>query len=176
MTLRLHYDTNVFDDLSTDIMNFCNMNTPLFITGDLNSRTGIEDDFFSDPQIDNSYIETADASISPPARKNCDPVVNAHGRKILNICHTYNLIILNGRSNGDPLGINTYYDTNLGSSTIDYYICSQNIYEHVSYFMVLPQNELSDHCKIVTVFKLIALNNNLDNDNCNWIKLNDKYT
>ena len=39
-----------------------------------------------------------------------------------------------------------------------------------------PQNELSDHCKIVTVFKLIALNNNLDNDNYNWIKLNDKYT
>ena len=42
--------------------------------------------------------------------------------------------------------------------------------------MVLPQNELSDHCKIVTVFKPIALNNNLDNDNYNWIKLNSSQS
>ena len=41
-----YYDPNVFDDLSTDITNFCNMNTPLIITGDLNSRTGIDDGFF----------------------------------------------------------------------------------------------------------------------------------
>ena len=44
-------------------------------------------------------------------------------------------------------------NTNLGPSTIDYSICSQNFYDDVNNFMVLPQNELSDHCKIVTEIK-----------------------
>ena len=127
--------------VSADITNLCDQSSPLFIMGDLNSRTGIEDEKFNDSRIDNfSYIETDNASITLPVRNNCDPIINFHGKNILNICHTYNLKILNGRSHGDPIGINTYNDMNLESSTIDYGICNQNFYDHVNNFMVFPQN------------------------------------
>ena len=105
-----------------------------------------------------SPVETENSSIALTNRKNCDPVVNSHGNNILNICRTYNLKILNGRSMGDPLGMNTYFDPNLGGSTIDYGICSQNFYKHIKNFMVLPQTETSDHCKIVTELNHMYIN------------------
>ena len=51
-----YYDPNVFNEFSNDITTFCNENTPLLIMGDLNSRTGVEDDQLSDPQIDNTSL------------------------------------------------------------------------------------------------------------------------
>ena len=96
-----YYDPNVFPEFSSNISYFCNEDTPMIITGDLNSRTGNGDDQLCDPQIDMvSPIETENSSIALPNRKNCDPVVNSHGNNILNICRTYNLKILNGRSMG----------------------------------------------------------------------------
>ena len=96
------------------------MNTSLIVTGDLNSRTGTEDENYNDTQIDIIYIEIDHASTALPDRNNCDLVVN-----ILNICCTYNLKILNGRSFGGPIGNYSCHNINLGSSAIDYSICSQ---------------------------------------------------
>ena len=45
------------------------MNIPLIITGDLNSRTGTDDENYYDSQIDNTYIETDNSSIAIPDRK-----------------------------------------------------------------------------------------------------------
>ena len=118
---------------------------------DLNNRTGAADDQLSHPQIDSvSFIETDNFSISLPDRNNCDPTVNSHGMNILNVCRTYNLKILNGRSIGDTLGMNTNSDDSLGSSTIDYGICRPHLYNHVNNLMVLPQTKLSDHYKFIT--------------------------
>ena len=111
------------------------------------------------------------SSIPLPLRKNCDSTVNQQGRSILELCHTFNLKILNGRSRGDPLGNFTYNNVNLGASTIDYSICSQNIYENINNFMVLPQNELSDHCKIVTEIKECITPEIKVKDNYKWVTL-----
>ena len=118
--------------------------------GDLNSRTGELDERFSDPFFDNCQIDTSSDFQSLPVRRNCDAAVNSHGEKLMNICRSFNLMILNGRSVGDPLGSFTYFDPNIGSSLIDYTICNQTSYSILKNFMVLPQNELSDHCKIIT--------------------------
>ena len=87
----------------------------------------------------------------------------------------FNLKILNGRSRGDPLGTFTYNDENLGSSTIDYSITSQNLYKHINNFMVLPQNELSDHCKIVTEFNHKVPTVITSSDNYDWKTLKSNY-
>ena len=149
-----YFDPNVFSDFSNDITYFCDENSPMLVMGDLNSRTGHEEDHLHEPNFESlSPIVTENHSITIPIRRNCDPIVNFHGNNILSLCRTYNFKILNGRSLGDPLGMITYHDPNLGSSTIDYGICSQNFYDHVKNFLVLPQTELSDHCKIVTELK-----------------------
>ena len=102
------------------------------------------------PEQLNSYIETINTTNPTKIRQNCDEVVNSHGKTIIDIYKTYNLKILNGRTDGDPGGNFTYYDASLGASVVDYSICNQSFYKHINNFMTLPQNELSDHCKIVT--------------------------
>ena len=82
---------------------------------------------------------------------------------------------MNGRSDGDPLGNFTYNNINLGASTIDYSLCSQNFYDKVNNFMVLPQNELSDHNKIVTELKGFPEPENNFQDTHNWEKLKPSY-
>ena len=79
--------------------------------------------------------------------RNCD------GEKIIHICHTFDLKILNGRTKGDPIGNFTHLNSNKGESTIDYGICNELLYACIENFMVLPLYEISDHSKIVTVFK-----------------------
>ena len=169
-----YFDPNVFSDFSNDITYFCDENSPMLVMGDLNSRTGHEEDHLHEPNFESlSPIVTENHSITIPIRRNCDPIVNSHGNNILSLCRTYNFKILNGRSLGDPLGMITYHDPNLGSSTIDYGICSQNFYDHVKNFLVLPQTELSDHCKIVTELKHSYVNI-VKEDQHSWIKFPKK--
>ena len=66
-------------------------------------------------------------------------------------------------------------NANLGASTIDYSICSQNFYEYINNFMVLPQNELSDHCKIVTELKGSTNTETLLQDDYNWEILQNNF-
>ena len=154
----------------------CNEQTPLIIMGDLNSRTGLLDDNFTEPNLgDTCTIESVKPTGITPKRRNCDKVVNQHGRSIIEICQAFNLNILNGRSRGDPLGNFTYNDPNLGASAIDYSICSSNIYEWIKNFMVLPQNEISDHCKIVTEFHLSIPNETPNIDKYHWEDLSKDF-
>ena len=139
-----YYNSNIFEELSLGITEFCDDITPFLIMGDLNSRTGTHEEKFSDPQIECiSQIDTSSDSIALSERKNCDRTVNAHGEKILDICRTFNLIILNSRTSVNPLGAFTYCDPNLGSSTIDYGICNQSFFSNIKNFMTLPQNLVS---------------------------------
>ena len=50
-----------------------------------NNKTNIDDNF-----------------IALPKRANADKEINEQGRKIIDLCKTYNLAIMNGRSEGAP--------------------------------------------------------------------------
>ena len=39
-----YYDDKIFEELHKDTLTFCNENKPLQLTGDLNSRTGTENE------------------------------------------------------------------------------------------------------------------------------------
>ena len=64
-----YFEPGVFDILSEDITKFCDMNTPLIITGDLNSRTGTEDENYDDFEVNNIFIQSDNASIALVDRK-----------------------------------------------------------------------------------------------------------
>ena len=169
-----YYDPNAFENLALGITKMCDENTPLIITEDFNGRTGEIDDKYVESHLTDFEIRPA-SSIPLPLRKNCDSVINQQGRSILELCHTFNLKILNGRSSGDPLGNFTYSNVNLGASAIDYSICSQNFYDKINNFMVLPQNELSDHSKIVTELKVYVKSETLAQDNYDWETLQNNF-
>ena len=63
------------------------------------------------------------------------------------MCIKSKLRILNGRILSDSLGYNTYFGPR-GSSTIDYIVVSENLFDLFNFINVRPPNELSDHCVI----------------------------
>ena len=108
-------------------------------------------------------------------RRNTDKFLNAHGRKIIQLCQSIDLIILNGRSKGDLLGNLTFMNASRGTSTIDYGLCNNNLYNCLENFLVLPLTDLSDHSKIVTIFKNNIPISDVIKDTYQWENMNPRY-
>lgn len=122
--------------------------------GDLNSRTGIQNEIYTECDSDVlPNLPRKSKFWNIPLRKNCDEKEDTHGKKVITFCKTFDLIILNGRTKGDPCGNYTHVNFNNGPSSIDYGLCNKMAHAFVDNFLVLPMTELSDHAKIVTIFK-----------------------
>ena len=85
------------------------------------------------------------------------------------------IVIRNGRTNGDKKGLFTHFNSNAEASTIDLAIASDSIIKHVKSFCVQQQDDFSTHCKIV-----LRLNNKKPNeltptDLYPWEPINKKY-
>ena len=98
----------------------------ILITGDLNSRTTNISQSIS---IDNNYSlqSSHPASIG---RQSQDSVLNQYGKLLLNMCTALNLCILNGVCYGDHEGRYTYV-SDFGSSVIDYFLLSSDLYASI---------------------------------------------
>ena len=124
------------------------------VFGDLNGKTGITDDFLMDADDKHSPIndiEGYQVDTLPPKRKNMDTKkVDKQGRKILELCQSHRLRILNGRTDGDRWGHLTRYpaSTRETPSTLDYGLCNSKLIKLVRTFYVNPITDLSDHCCI----------------------------
>ena len=135
---------------------------------------GLDDRYTDSTPLDEN-IPTPKRDFDIPIRRNCDTVINSHGKKIMQLCHSLDLIILNGRRIGDAIGNLTFMNANSDTSTIDYSLCNGKFYECVENFLVLPITELSDHSKIVTIFKSSISIPKLSSDTCKWINLKPKF-
>ena len=87
-----YYNETIFEELYADILRFIGEDIPILFTGDFNGRTGYKDDSF----IENGQGRTSENSIpipntfvNLPKRRNCDSIINSHGEKIINLCHTF---------------------------------------------------------------------------------------
>ena len=148
-----YYNEEIFEELNKDTLAFCKSTTPVTIMGDFNGRTGLLNDIY---QAEKDFLpvllpKTKFGEV--PVRQNSDRTENSHGNKIIYFCKTFDFMILNGRTEGDPMGNFTHLNFNNGPSTIDYALCNEKSFSLIYNFLVLPMNELSDHSKIVTVFK-----------------------
>ena len=170
-----YYDDKICEELYTCILKFGNENTPLLIMGDFNDKVGGLDDRYTDSTPLDENIPTPKLDFDIPIRRNCDTVINSHGKKILQLWHSLDLIILNGRRIGDAKGNLRFMSANSGTSTIDYSLCNDKFYECVENFLVLPLTELSDHSKIVTIFKSSISKPKLSSDTYKWINLKPKF-
>jgi len=61
-------------------------------------------------------------------RRNCDTHVNNYDHRFIDFLQYNNLYILNGRTGGDKIGSLTCK----GSSAVDYFICSPNVFKLIS--------------------------------------------
>ena len=92
------------------------------MTGDFNGRTGTANDFIANDcgsftPLHNEY--RVDLSIKPRVREDECHKTCTRGQRLLDLCISSQLRILNGRMLGDPRGKFTYHGPQ-GSSVIDY--------------------------------------------------------
>ena len=84
-------------------------------------------------------------------------------------------MILNGRTSGDFWGCFTHYNKNKGASTVDIAVGSSSIFEYVNSFRVMPQLEISDHCKIILNIDNINHKDSEIKKEYNWYDLPVRY-
>ena len=149
-TTTLDYD--IFQELEKDC-NYFHAEGEIMIAGDLNARTNLDPDYVLDEGDTFSPISQIDHYIvdEPLSRTNMDSSpVDTHGEKLLDLCKSQSLRILNGRFLDK--GSYTRFPTRIGDSPslIDYFLIESSLLGKVRSFNVKPLTHLSDHCCLHT--------------------------
>ena len=155
----------------------------VFVLGDLNSRTGTQNDvniqlntsFCNLETLNNNHIlMNEEESITPKliqslghsvSRVSKDKVVNSHGRKLIDLIQASNLIILNGRVATDMNQGNFTFSNHKGSSVVDYCLVDKQLLYHCTNFEVKNINIFSDHMPIVVHLDCMPYNGSLAVEN-----------
>ncbi|XP_075159386.1 uncharacterized protein LOC142232535 [Haematobia irritans] len=150
---------NIF--LDTNVIN------PILI-GDFNGRIG-------EYQQELDLIYAARFRAGLEARRTKDTIINRNGKLIIEFITDNNMIILNGRTNGDEEG-NLTYISHIGESVIDICSVSNELLNYIESFQI--ENKVwSDHMPVVLTIKLLEIQNSTKTLNLLpklWWK--DKYT
>ena len=141
---------DLFEVIENNISTLDTMNQ-ILILGDFNARTGTEPDFTMYSNIDKHLpgFDTNLLDICNCLRCNCDThAVDNYGRKLLDMCKSTGLRIINGRSIGDTSGNYTCFSPAGPPSVIDYALAHNSILNDIHAFKVGPLHPLSIHCPI----------------------------
>ena len=161
-------DVSKLDILQNNVIEFKNKGH-VIILGDINCRTGTEDDFIDVPQVNNFVPAPGDEDLHiddvisvnnyvNKHRRSEDNVVNEYGGDLLKMCNTDNIFIVNGRIGNDPECKLTCH-TSRGQSVVDYFIVNGTLLKNIKMFAVSELTPLSDHCSV-------SIQLNLDRDLC----------
>ena len=169
----------MYADISTHLLKTTyNLDTPLLLVGDLNSRTVELNDYCDFDDDNNTKSNEPPTRTTPSKRRNCDEKFNQMGTKLIDMCKAHDLQILNGRTFGDRTGSFTYFDRIQGASAIDVAIASDSMQPMIKSFLVQHQTEVSQHCKIITRIKNLKENiaeEAKSNVNYPWTPVPQKY-
>lgn len=94
-----------FAELSTLVERYSQLGN-VFVTGDMNARTGKLTDFVHHSGNDCVHPCACDCTTewTPPTRSSKDTTVNEYGRELIELCRSCNLVIVNGRVKPDTEG------------------------------------------------------------------------
>ena len=175
-----NYD-NCFDILLDKIANVPE-DGAILVTGDLNSRVSDIQECNVDFVYTNDFIELSplplcdhvfnssdfnDSNMSVK-RVNKDVVINDYGYKLIDLCNTCDLAILNGRAGSDKFIGQTTFCGPKGESTVDYAICDKYVLKNITEFDISDHVAFSDHKMLSFKMKtFINLNDNPENVSTN---------
>lgn len=154
-------DFENFETMLTELnpTNFC-------ILGDLNARIGEEQ------VLDENELQ--DLGLVNHIRCSKDKTVNWQGRRLLDAIENVGGIVLNGRMVGDEQG-NFSFCGVMGSSVIDYCICSYSLLQFVEKFSIASK-PYSDHMPLILKFDLPTdSNSNVMDSSIFKLRWNDKH-
>ena len=142
---------NPIEELSLAVAAIQGLGGEVLIGGDFNARTGIDSDSAPvsshDPAVDmflDDHEPVWQKPSSLPVRVNQDKTKNNFGKQLLQLCRESGMLILNGRVKGDLQGRCTCQ----GSSTVDYFLVSPNLFNHDVCLTVVDDVPDSDHSPV----------------------------
>ena len=155
-------DIEHFQEITNDIEVYISKGD-VITSGDFNARTSNVDDYVT---VDSGFDFLNDFIESDPnrmIRQNPDGCLNNFGRRLIDLCKTTRLQIMNGRI----IRAEKYTcQRPNGASVIDYVICDRHAKRQISYFEVADTCTISDHCALKFGIKRIyGMNKRLPNDN-----------
>lgn len=114
----------------------------LLLAGDFNARCGSLQDVLVDDNVDYIFDEDSVYEIDSfqMNRKTKDLTHNAFGRSLIELCKSFSVHIVNGRMYQDSDGEITC-TANDGSSIVDYFIASSNLFLNITDFEVGDRSE-----------------------------------
>ena len=153
----LDNDSDCFDKLLNQIAKV-NDEGNILIAGDLNCRVSdrqeckidvdINDDLYMlSSTINNNVFSSLDfiESRMSVKRANLDKNVNDYGSKLLQLCTSCDLAMLNGRAGSDKGKGTTTFCGPRGESTVDYVLCDKYVLKSVKQFDISDIVCFSDH-------------------------------
>ena len=149
---------DIFELIENNIANLSKSGHSILM-GDFNAHTNtavdyIEENVSIDIFSDLSPFNLNDGHVTPFPRNNQDNhAVDVHGRKLLDLCKTCDVMIANGRLLGDQLGYFTCYNHIGMPSFIDYCLLHKSLLDQVKTFHVYSLNPFSIHCTISLIIK-----------------------
>ena len=185
---------DVFDRICDKLADI-HVNGQIVLMGDLNARLGNtpdytfldnEDDFlyYNDPEFERIiHVDdlTGNEMFMTIHRECMDKTSNPYGPRLSDLCTMSNMIILNGRVEGDIFGKITCC-ANKGQSVVDYAMCTKGIISDVIDFHVKDFNVFSDHAIICLKLKCHVLQDRSEKTNDHVIyktkwrdEFNDNY-
>jgi hypothetical protein len=146
-----------FDVLQNDILLY-KSKFDVLLMGDYNARTEDLNDFnvhVDNGGTENPFEESLEADTFPVTFCNSrisqdSGNANKYGRKLIEVCKSMNIRIVNGRLNDRP-GKYTRVGTT-GCSVVDYTIVDSNVANYIVSFSVDRVMPESDHCPLVLHF------------------------
>ncbi|GLC35023.1 hypothetical protein PLESTM_000270700 [Pleodorina starrii] len=162
----------VMDRVRTLVRRFQQPGDEILLLGDLNARVaGVCDlpDADGDAELaDYAQVELGHANLlrAIPPRRSEDSADNAFGRALAGLCKELELVVLNGRVQGDLQGACTFWSpAGQGSSMIDLFVASPALFFRADRLNVLnipvAQNGekvgslMSDHCPVSLELRIL---------------------
>jgi len=136
-----------FDILEEDMTYFSDLGE-VFIAGDFNSRTGLRNDFIPHDRLVLDTDQEDYVPDLPISRASLDSKSNNFGTRLLDLCKSSALRIVNGRLDDDyNKGMYTFL-CNSGASVVDYLLTRERNFSCIESFAIQPFNEWSDHAPL----------------------------
>ena len=129
--------------------------------GDFNSRKGKYSDSICHDGNNIITNDQSEFSLRPTQRNSFDNELNNHVKRLLSVCKSADLRILNVRVSGDSLRRATFHGRN-GISVIDYAMCDQDLFLNISNFIVKQPSPLLDHSPIITWLNINTNNSTIE--------------
>ena len=148
-TFLKEHEVDLFTELEKQLSKYMSIGD-IFIFGDLNSRTKTLPDFIVDDELhasvlDNGLEYKADNQLTE--RINPDQGHNEYGLKLLSLCKSTGVRIVNGR-HGEGHSNDFTFNGARGLSTIDYLITTPDMFNFISKFIVCNFTPFSDHAPL----------------------------